>query len=123
MMKFEHIGIYARDPQSLAEWYCRVFNLAVVRTLVKAGRPPIYFLKGEEGVVIEILPTSEPGPDRKLPDAGLSHIGIEVDNHPEMVSHLGTLGVPVYDVRDTSQGWTIGYLKDPEGNVLEIVAR
>jgi len=122
-MKVEHVGIYARDGEALAAWYCDVLDLAVVRKLEKPGRPPIYFLRGEGGVTIEILPTGERGPDRGLQGSGLSHIGIAVDDVEQTASRLAAKGVAVHDVHRTTQGWVIGYFEDPEGNALEIVQR
>jgi catechol 2,3-dioxygenase-like lactoylglutathione lyase family enzyme len=119
----EHVAIYSRDPQALAEWYCRVLDLSVVRTLEKTGRPPIFFLRGEGGLDLELLPTKEKRVSRALSDPGLSHIGIVVDDHPAAVADLAARGIPVTDVRQTTQGWTIGYFQDPEGNTLEIVER
>lgn len=122
-MKLEHIGIYARNPETLAEWYRDTLNLTVVRKLEKVGRPPIFFLKSEEGGEIEILPTTEERRTRELKEPGFSHIGIVIDNFEEFASYLESKGISLYGVRDTSQGWKIGYFEDPEGNVLEIVQR
>ena len=57
MFKAEHIGVYAGDPVALSNWYIEKLGFKVVRTLEKKGRPPIYFLKGDGGMVLEILPT------------------------------------------------------------------
>jgi catechol 2,3-dioxygenase-like lactoylglutathione lyase family enzyme len=123
MMTLDHIGIYARDVELLQAWYCRVLDLDVVRTLEKPGRPPIYFLQRDGGMVLEILPTSDTGGNRELQDPGLSHLGISVQDHEVTVAHLASKGVVVHDIRHTSAGWTIGYFEDPEGNRLEIVQR
>jgi catechol 2,3-dioxygenase-like lactoylglutathione lyase family enzyme len=122
-MNAEHIGIYARDTVALSRWYLDKLGFKVVRTLEKEGRPPIYFLKGEKGLVIEILPTTSSLVTRELSDPGYSHIGLIVEDFEQAASSLQSKGVSVYDVRTTSNGWTIGYFKDPEGNQLEIVYR
>lgn len=122
-MRIDHVGIYARDSDSLSDWYCNTLGLTVVRKLEKTGRPPIYFLRGEAGLDIEILPTTEQGEGRELKDAGLSHVGIVVDDLDEAVSCLTSKGIYVHDIRYTSQGWGIAYFEDPEGNRLEILQR
>jgi catechol 2,3-dioxygenase-like lactoylglutathione lyase family enzyme len=122
-MNAEHIGIYARDVVGLSQWYIEKLDFTVVRTLEKEGRPPIYFLKGVTGMVIEILPTSSARVPKELSDPGYSHIGIVVDDFDQAQSSLLSKGVPIFDVRKTSNGWTIGYFNDPEGNRLELVHR
>jgi catechol 2,3-dioxygenase-like lactoylglutathione lyase family enzyme len=122
-MNAEHIGVYARDSVSLSQWYIDKLGFTVVRTLEKEGRPPIFFLKGEKGMVIEILPTTSRQTKRELSDPGYSHIGLVVDDLDLALTSLQSKGVSVYDVRKTSNGWTIGYFNDPEGNRLEIIHR
>jgi catechol 2,3-dioxygenase-like lactoylglutathione lyase family enzyme len=122
-MKLEHLGIYAKDCEALASWYRIFLNLKVVRKLEKSGRPPIYFLKSNESMEIEILPTTKERKNRVLEDQGFSHIGIVVDNFDDFASYLKSKGISLHDVRYTSAGWKIGYFEDPEGNVLEIVQR
>jgi catechol 2,3-dioxygenase-like lactoylglutathione lyase family enzyme len=122
-MNAEHIGVYARDPTELSRWYIEKLGFSVIRTLEKEGRPPIFFLQGEQGMVIEVLPTTSPRVARGLSDPGYSHIGLVVDDFNEVASSLKTKGISLYDVRSTSNGWTIGYFDDPEGNRLEIVYR
>jgi catechol 2,3-dioxygenase-like lactoylglutathione lyase family enzyme len=122
-MKLEHLGIYAHDTKVLAEWYCKTLGFSIVRTLEKEGRPPIYFLVADEGGEIEILPTDEPRVERKLNQAGFSHIGLIISDFEETENALNEKGITLEGVRETSNGWKIGYLKDPEGNVLELVRR
>jgi catechol 2,3-dioxygenase-like lactoylglutathione lyase family enzyme len=122
-MKLEHFGIYAHDTKALADWYCDLLGFSVVRTLEKEGRPPIFFLAAEEGGEIEILPTSEPRLERKLNQAGFSHIGLIIRDFEAVEGELALKGIVLEGVRETSNGWKIGYLRDPEGNVLELVRR
>jgi catechol 2,3-dioxygenase-like lactoylglutathione lyase family enzyme len=122
-MYAEHVGLYAGDPVELAKWYVEKLGFEVVRTLEKEGRPPIYFLKGKQGMVIEILPTGGTRSSRELSDPGYSHIGLVVEDFDQAASSLQSKGVSLFSVRQTSNGWTIGYFDDPEGNRLEIVYR
>jgi len=122
-MKLEHFGIYAHDTKALADWYCEMLGFSVVRTIEKQGRPPIYFLTVGDGGEIEILPTKEPRSERTLNQAGFSHIGLIVDDFEKAEDALREKGATLEGVRETSTGWKIGYFKDPEGNLLEIVRR
>jgi len=122
-MNAEHVGVYAKDPVVLSRWYVDNLGFSVIHILEKEGRPPIFFLQGETGMVIEILPTSSTGVTRELSDPGYSHIGLVTNDFEDTVLDLQSKGVSLYDVRNTSNGWTIGYFNDPEGNRLEIVYR
>jgi len=110
MLKLGHIGIIAKDPKALADWYKDVLGFEVILEMKKEGRPPIYFLKGDEGSYIEVLP---PTFER--------HLGFVVDDFDETVKTLKSKGIVLENARGTSMGWTIGYFKDIEGNQLEIV--
>jgi len=123
MFKAEHIGIYAKDSESLNKWYCDTLGFIVTRKLEKPSRPTIYFLKSGEGLQIEILPTTKEWRKRGLEEPGFRHIGIEVDDFEKAASDLKSKGISLHNVRITGKGWKIGYLEDPEGNVLEIVQR
>ena len=122
-MRLEHFGIYARDTEALANWYVNTLGFRVVRTLEKEGRPPIYFLAAEGDSEIEILPTQEAHAKRTLNQGGFSHLGLIIDDFEETEAYLNSQGIRLEGVRDTSNGWKIGYLQDPEGNVIELVRR
>jgi len=122
-MRLEHIGIYAHDTDALREWYENVLGMKMIRKLEKEGRPPIFFLAGEGGLKLEILPSSSREIRRELSDPGYSHLGIAVDDFEATARSLSAKGINLHDVRTTSTGWTIGYFEDPEGNRLEIVYR
>ena len=122
-MRLEHFGIYAKDSQALADWYRDVLGFRIVRTLEKEGRPPIYFLAADEGGEIEILPTTETHVERSLNQGGFSHIGLIIDDFEGMETKLQGKGIALEGVRDTSNGWKIGYFADPEGNTIELVRR
>jgi len=122
-MRIEHVGLYARDPQALADWYERCVGLRVIRRLEKEGRPPIFFLSGEGDGQIEILPTEAPRLERQMGSPGFNHVGLVVDDFDDVQQRLEDAGVVLTGIRETSNGWKIGYFTDPEGNTLEIVHR
>ena len=123
-MRIEHIAIYAHDPEALARWYEKHVGLRVVRRLEKEGRPPIYFLASEgSGAEIEILPTERPRVDRDLTSPGFSHVGFVVEGFEQARRRLAAAKIRLHGVRETSNGWRIGYFEDPEGNAIEIVHR
>lgn len=124
-IKLEHLGIHAKDPEALSDWYCDTLGLEVTQKLEKSGRPPVYFLRSEVGGgKIEILPIiQENEKGRELKTSGFTHIGFTTNDFKEAIAYLGSRGISLHGVRDTSRGWKIGYFEDPEGNTIEIVQR
>jgi catechol 2,3-dioxygenase-like lactoylglutathione lyase family enzyme len=123
-MKLEHVGIYARNPTTLADWYCTCLGFTVARKLEREGKPPVFFLSLEDGgAQLEILPTEATSPKRGLETPGLTHLGLVVEDFASVEKRLKAEGVSVWGVRTTSSGWRIGYLNDPEDNILEVVQR
>lgn len=124
-MNVEHIGVYAKDSAALAAWYADVLQLREVDRIGKEGRPPVVFLQGDHGAVVEILPADEGEAcaERGLKAPGFTHLGIVVEDIEGEIKRLAARGVEVWGVRSTSNGWTIGYFYDPERNILELVER
>ena len=122
-MNIEHIGLYATDSAMLADWYRDVLGLRVTSRIEKAGRLPVVFLQGADGAILEILPTQTADGDRGLDRPGFTHLGLPVANLDAEKVRLEGHGVEVFGIRSTSNGWTIGYLRDPEGNILELIQR
>lgn len=116
-----HVGIYAKDVDRLAAFYER--HLGMVRTdegVASQGRR-IAFLsrKPDEHhqlVMIEALPGESTGQVRQLsfrvPDlAALKHFH-------RAFAEAGAAGL---EARDHGNSWSV-YLRDPEGNVIEMYA-
>lgn len=122
-MQFEHIGLYAQDPEALAQWYCDTLGFKVIKRLERGQKPPVFFLAACSGMQLEILPTERPRLDKDVDSPGFSHLGIVVDDFSSMEQYLSAKGVKLWGVRTTSSGWKIGYFCDPEGNILEVVQR
>ena len=123
-MNIEHVGIYAQDSAALADWYVTTLDLQEVRRIERGeGKSPVIFLQGSSGAVIEILPTHVEKQQRELNVPGFTHLGIGVESMGAQVARLAKLGVEVSGIRSTSNGWTIGYFNDPEGNILEFIER
>ena len=122
-MSIEHVGVYARDSAALAAWYERILGLNEIRRIERGDRPPVVFLGGERGTVVEILPTDAEPAERDLNCPGFTHLGVVVNDLDAQRERLSGLGVEVWGIRSTSNGWKIGYFRDPEGNTLELVQR
>ncbi len=122
-MRIEHIGIYARDIETLVQWYVSILGMKIVCKLERKDRLPVYFLKSEGDTELELLPTSKKLLQREYDDPGLSHICIVVDNFERAIHSLCEKGIKIEGVRTTSSGWITGYFTDPEDNYIEILYR
>lgn len=117
----EHTAIAAKDTDGLAAWYCETFGFTVAYK--NAKEPPTYFVKLGDSL-IELIPASDSArQDRENADPGLSHLAISVDDFDGAVADLEAKGVTVGNVREASGGVKVGFLEDPEGNLLQVIMR
>lgn len=72
----EHIGVSARHPEELKDWYVDALKCSVVYALEETS---IYFLRMGEGGIMEIYPAREDVGKFENQDAGIRHIAISVD--------------------------------------------
>jgi glyoxylase I family protein len=118
----EHTAIVAHDSKTLAEWYIRMFGLAVVYDDGKA--PPTYLLKAPDGSVIEILPAAAGERvqyDQTQP--GLRHLALTVTDFDAALRYLREQGVDrFWDSRQSEEARLI-FFRDPEGNILHLMWR
>lgn len=114
----EHLGLMAKDPEKLAQWYEEVLGFRVVYKT--ASVPPAFFIAGQEKGVIEIIPWEEgvsATKDKK------THIAIEVDDFDGAVQRLKSAGVAVEEPLDIFAGGKVVFFRDIEDNVLHLVYR
>ena len=79
----EHLGLMAKDPEKLAQWYEEVLDFRVIYKT--ASTPPAFFIAGQEKGVIEIIH------GRKASQCRLKHIAIVNDDF-ETVQRLRNAG-------------------------------
>lgn len=117
----EHTAIAARDTTALCHWYCETFGFHVAYDNKKT--PPTYFVKLGTGL-LELIPAGEAArAERESADPGLSHFAVSVEDFDAAVQDLTGKGVTLENVREASGGVKVGFLKDPEGNLLQIIYR
>lgn len=119
----EHIGLPAKDPRGLKDWYVQVFGAEVVHDNHLA--PPAYYLRLMDGTMIEIYKASVSNPqvtDNQL--QGWRHIGIRVKSLDEARLWFMNRGVIFPErIKPAVGGGVLLYFKDPEGNLLHLVER
>ena len=124
---FAHVGLTGRNPAALEAFYTKYFGFRRVRVL-PVGQNPIVFLKNSGGMYLEIF-TAEvespvPPPEADGPRfPGLRHLAFQVDDVDAALKEMGedariSLGPMSLDA--FSPGWRAVWIRDPEGNIIEI---
>ncbi len=124
-MKFsvEHLGLPARDPVALKDWYARVFGAKVVYG--KNQAPPAFLLSLPGQLMIEIY-----GGELSLPQtsnnrlSGWRHLALRVDSVAAAKAELEQQGLKFTEqVKPAGGGGSVLFFQDPEGNLLHLVER
>lgn len=114
--RLNHVSIQARDIEPLAAFYTDLFDGERI--------PSVFFgitvawIRLSDGLQLHVFPTDQPV-------YGNHHLGVEVDDVPRVVRRIDELGLweeegffsRVYELPD---GALQIYLRDPEGNLVEI---
>ncbi len=130
-----HIGITVRDLDRAVEFYTSVFDCSVLATFGVAGEAfetgvdidaaSAQFAHLDVGSVrLELVayePTGEDSETPKLNDQGATHLGLEVQDlerfYAELPADVETLSPP----QTTETGTNILFVRDPEGNLIEVL--
>jgi glyoxylase I family protein len=119
----EHLGLPARDPAALKDWYVRMLGAKVV--FDNHQTPPAFLLALAGGVMIEIY-----GGDSALPQTsdnklnGWRHVALRVESIAAAKVELEQRGLKfTEDLKPAGGGGSVLFFQDPEGNLLHLVER
>jgi glyoxylase I family protein len=119
----EHVGLPARDPAKLKDWYVRVLGAMVA--FADGRTPPAFLLRLGRGALIEIYSAVSSVPqtgDNTL--AGWRHLAVRVKSIEAARDHLLSEGVAFTDpIKPAGGGGRVLFFRDPEGNLLHLVER
>ena len=119
----EHLGLPARDPAALKDWYMHTLDAKLVHA--DGQTPPAFFVKLPGGVVLEIYQATSSRnetADNKL--SGWRHVALRVESIAAAQAELEQRGVKfVAKVLPAGGGGTVLYFADAEGNLLHLVER
>lgn len=124
-MKFavEHIGLPARDPAALKDWYARALGAELV--FENGQTPPAFFLRLPGGIMLEIYEgdfSLKETSDNAL--NGWRHLALRVDSLESAREELTRKGLEFNEpVKPAGGGGRVLFFKDPEGNLLHLVER
>lgn len=125
---FLHIGVTCKDPKKFEDFYSKYFGFKRARVISLGNNKELVFLKNDGNFYFEVFPMDE---ERPVPMAeydgqhypGWRHIAFAVKNVDEKLAEMGpdaviSLGPLSFD--DFTKGWKTVWVKDPEGNIVEI---
>ncbi len=116
----EHIGIFTEDTKALKDWYIEMFDWKEVYDNGKGT----YFLKADDGVMIEFCKSDVDGGAHAMNATGVRHIAISVDEFEPLVNKLMDKGVKVLtEAKVSDKGIGTMFFEDPAGNVLHLINR
>ena len=122
-LSVEHIGLPARNPRVLADWYAAAFGAEFITP--NGDEPPFFLRPPGSAVMFEIY--SATGHNAVTEDNGLAgwrHLALRVDSIESARKELESRGVKfVEPVKPAAGGGRIQFFKDCEGNLLHLVER
>ncbi|TFL18780.1 VOC family protein [Jannaschia formosa] len=124
-----HAGLSVADFDASVAWYRRHFGFELLKEWGDANLR--MGLIGKDGVHVEIFaePGAAPGPDEgrgvgeSMSQRGWKHLAFTV---PDIVAAIETLRadgvtIMVEPVHDAPPGYAYAFLRDPDGNHVELV--
>jgi len=121
--KLEHLGLPARDPVALKNWYVNALDAKLI--FADGQTPPAFFVQLSGGAMIEIYQSGsslkETG-DNKL--SGWRHVALRVVSIEAAKADLEKRGVKFTEpVKPAGGGGSVLFFQDSEGNLLHLVER
>ncbi len=114
----EHTAIASPNPEKLAQWY--VDHLEFKINHVYDGN---YFVKAQNGTIIEIIPSEGPRAEQKMKDPGIRHMAIMVDDFDAAHERLKQAGVHFLTGELNLRGNRLVHFTDADGNQLHLIHR
>ena len=121
--RVEHLGLPARDPVALKDWYARILGAKVV--FESDQKPPAFLLALPGPLMLEIY-----GGDSSLPQtsdnklSGWRHLALRVESIAAAKVELEQRGLKFTErAKPAGGGGNVLFFQDPEGNLLHLVER
>jgi glyoxylase I family protein len=119
----EHLGLPARNPLSLKDWYVTALDAQLV---FESGQtPPAFFLRLPGGLMLELYQCEASLPETARNSlAGFRHLALQVDSIETARAALEQKGVRFTEpVKPAGGGGRVLFFQDGEGNLLHLVER
>lgn len=125
---FFHLALTVKNLEKFESFYQKYFGFRRARVIDLGDDAKLVFMKNDDNFYFEVFPVEEQRPypmaEADGPHyAGLRHMAFSVDDVDAKVAEMGedaqiTLGPLHFD--EVIEGWKTVWLKDPEGNIIEI---
>jgi len=126
------VGLSVADIDKTTNWYAETlgFKVTLDAPLGQTGGKLRWIEAGGQRIELLYLPNSTPGPERALPPAhggvrGFTHLTMEVPDLDAAAASLAARGVKpaVAPVSIAPLKVRVLFLRDPEGNMVELLQR
>ena len=117
----EHVAIASPDPLRLALWYVEHLDFVIN---YQPAQSKTVFIKAADGSMIEIIEAA-PGtvPAEGMNAAGLRHLALTVADFAGVYARLQEKGVRFLTDAQTTNGNSLAFFADPDGNILHLLHR
>lgn len=122
-MKFLHVMIRTKDIDKSLDFYTKLLDMNLVRT-IKLEDCILYFLSDEDGQTqIELTANFENPENGYQNGSAFGHFAFKVSSMDEFTQKLHKMGYEyMYEPFYMEEaGSTIAFIKDPDGNEIEII--
>lgn len=127
-MKIAHVALWTRNLEAQQAFWQEMFGAINHDLYLSKNRPGFasFFMHLREGPAIELmtLPTLDNGePAKEM--IGWAHVAITVGNRQqvdEMAARAAEAGILIAAPRQTGDGFYEAIIRDPDGNLIELVA-
>ena len=117
----EHVAIASPDPLRLARWYVEHLDFNIN---YQSAHSKTVFIKAADGSMIEIIESApNTAPAEGMSAAGLRHVALTVADFPSVYARLKEKGVRFLTDAQTTNGNSLAFFTDPEGNILHLLHR
>lgn len=127
-MKIAHVALWTRHLEVQQQFWREWFNAESNARYQSRNRPGFasYFMQLEQGATIELmtLPDLAEG-QRGREVTGWAHIAISVGDElqvDEIAARAAEKGILVAAPRRTGDGYYEAIIRDPDGNLIELIA-
>jgi glyoxylase I family protein len=119
----EHLGLPARNPLRLKDWYVNTLGAQLV--FENGQTPPAFFLRLPGGLMLEIYQCESSLADTARNSlAGFRHLALQIDSLEAARAALEQKGVRFTEpVKPAGGGGRVLFFQDGEGNLLHLVER
>ncbi len=119
-----HVGLRVRDLEASRAFYEKLGFEFIVGPI---GPEPVAVMLHPSGVNINFILNASEGASKEnllmdVPEkhTGFTHIALEITNRSQVVEHLEKVGIPITETVELPDGTVFFFVRDPDGNVIEL---